>query len=130
MLVNIFVNLFCREKLLEMISELDTNEDNYDFLQPSFASHLIFEVHNLKRTNEFLRVSQTGKKFIRVLYNGKIIRKGFDKQIKYDEELDGIPLSNFKTFFLSRIDQNYKKLECKKNNGDDELLKMLKIYQS
>jgi hypothetical protein len=120
-IITILVRLFQREKLLEMIQDL---EQTYDFLQPGFASHLIFELH---RTST--KLMKESKDFIRIIYNGQILRDGFVSDITYDKVNDGISYDLFASFLKDRIHPNYKNLYCKRKplfkNGSEESLKVL-----
>jgi hypothetical protein len=110
-IISIIVNLLNRSKLREMLEDID---QHYNFIQPEFASSLLFELHSLNKN--FLE----NKCFIRIIYNGQILRDGFDKELVYDSELDGIEMKNFTDFLRSRIDKDYMSLKCSAS-GDEEL---------
>ncbi len=111
-IVDILVNLFDKDYLK---NKFKTDESNFTFVIPPFASSLILELHstvgNLKH-NEI----------IRVIYNGEILRNGFNKQLIYDYNLDGIKLDNFVSFMDKIIDKGYRNLYCNKSADEAEAL--------
>jgi hypothetical protein len=123
-IIGVFTTIFEKDFLSKKIEEID---QHYNFLQPDFASHLIFEVHSVKTPKGgFLGGHNNTQdyKFIRVIYNGIIIRDGFKKNIKYDHKCDGIPLENFNNYLKESIDLQFKNLYCKKEGGDDDSLSL------
>jgi hypothetical protein len=102
-LITLISALLTKEKLLSMMKDI---ENNYNILQPEFASSFLIELHSL-RTN-----LKSKKKYIRIIYNGNILRDGLNSSLKYNQEIDGIPFEIFRNFLINGINPNYKNLYC------------------
>jgi len=109
--------------LISLLSEefirirINAGDQFYNFLQPGFASHFIMEVYSYKKYQKdfFKFLSEDAlieDYFIRVVYNGMVLRKGFNKELIYNHQLDGITFGNFRNFLLSRINYDYRYLDC------------------
>ena len=83
---------------------------------PPFASNMLIELHTNGKNN------LKKQKFVRILYNGETIKSGFNKMIKYDDSLDGIPLEDFLNFLSTNIDPNFTNLYCKSSADEAEIL--------
>lgn len=104
-LISIFTSILSSQSILDKMADLDKY---YNFLQPPFASSLLFEIHSVER--HFLQ----NKFVVKIIYNNTPITEGFDHRLKYDEELGGIEFGNFSQFLISEIDYRYKSLDCKR----------------
>lgn len=123
-IVNIFANLFDNDWILKNISAT-----NSDFFVPAFASSLIFEL-----------VKSNNKYFVRIVYNGKILKERSSNDMinvygdinNYLIKLEGnkqnpnlgnipsnglIPLDTFLTHLRERISKEV--LDCSDPQGDD-----------
>jgi hypothetical protein len=108
-IVNMIAMIVAKEKLMEMIANY---ESFYDFLQPPYASSFIIELHsyNSKESCDFLNPKNCY--FIRILYNGQILRDELRQELHYDHSIDGIDYKIFREFLFHKIDMNYRYLNC------------------
>ena len=117
-IVNIISNLLDGEYLRKIVNTAVDNQSSYDFLVPPFASNVLFELHFSREKQQY---------YVMVLYNGRVINhtlRGMNKS--YD---DGkIPLEDFMKFMKSRIDEDYKRLDCSEAIKE-ERLKMFPILK-
>jgi len=104
----VFTSLLIKTDILRNMMN-DVNLYN-DFLLPQFASCFILEMHH---------DDETGKRFIRIIYNGLSIRSGFKDEIVYNHKLDGIEYQIFSKFIQNIIDPEYKNLKCSISEDDD-----------
>ena len=115
-IADILVNIFDKNYIK---NKFNTNKYDFRFVIPPFASSFIIELHssvsNLKNYD-----------YVRILYNGEILRSGFDKDLIYDVNHDGIRLDIFISFLNKKIDRTYKNLYCKKRK--DEIENLLNSY--
>jgi len=108
-IVNVISTIINKDILLKM---LDSFEKYYDFLQPPYASSFIIELHASESQDSDHFLNPTKKFFIRILYNGNILREELSQELKYDHSTDGIDYKIFREFLLNKIDMNYKYLDC------------------
>lgn len=117
-ILGILANFFDRKFLLEKMQNLKAH---YYFVQPDLASHFILELHTLKKTEGFLGLN-TFDTFIRLVYNGKNLSEGLNKDFfVYNERLEGFELKNFLRFLDTQIDLEYKNLNCETDSDEDDL---------
>jgi hypothetical protein len=112
-IADILVNIMDKEFIRK---NFKTEDENFNFIMPPFASTMLFELH----TN--LKNNLKSQKFVRILYNGETIKTGFNKMIKYDDSLDGIPLKNFIYFLSAYIDPGFNNLYCHNSADEAEIL--------
>lgn len=116
-IISLIANFLSKEKLLSLFKDL---KSSYNFLQPGFASHFNLELHYKDSKSYFL----SGEKlYIRIVYNGNVVREGFRDELPYDTELDGINYEDFRNYLSSRIDESYTNLYCKRS-GEEEVTKL------
>ena len=99
-LVNTITNLYSGEYLKTLVDQALNDENIYNSLVLPFASNIIFELHY-----------DNGKYYVMINFNGKILNyplRGIDKS--YSE--GKIDFDDFKELLLSRIDSDYKKVDC------------------
>jgi hypothetical protein len=87
-------------------SRMKTDDSNYYFVIPKFASSIIIEFH---MNEDFLAKSRYYLKFI---YNGEEIKGTFKKPIRYDSSVGGVTYDSFVRFLEENIDPSYKNLVC------------------
>jgi len=115
-ILGILVNFLDKNYLMDKINNL---EENYDFVQPALASHFIIELHSINNNNNFLNfnVSET---FVRLIYNGKNLNEGLNEDyFVYNENLKGFEFNNFLRLFDSKVDLEFKNLNCQVTDDDD-----------
>lgn len=110
-------NILDVDHLKKLLQKGVKDQKIYEFLIPGFASSMFFE----------LRKSPHGIIFMRIIYNGKILKEGLHKDLKYDEDFGGIEYKMFKKYLLSIIDTGFRKLYCKSKFQDKFLHKSRKI---
>jgi hypothetical protein len=112
-IADLLVNILDKEYFKK---KFETDDERFNFIMPPFASNILFELHsngknNIKKQN-----------FVRIIYNGEVINTGFNKMIKYDDTLDGIPIDNFLNFLSANIIPGFDKLYCKSSADETEIL--------
>lgn len=104
LIVNILASILSSSYLKEKLTLAAENQDVYNFLVPSFASSLFFELHYFKETNSYS---------VKIVYNGKEIDEGFDYGIKSKNEF--ISYNDFQILIKNCIDKTYTNLQCSKD---------------
>lgn len=100
-IVNVLVNILAKSYLEHKAYEAMEKSDNYYFLVPPLASSVLFEIVEVEGEDQL---------FARVVYNGKEIKEGFIKNVKYYEDLDLLDFNDFRNLIFSRIEKDYKNL--------------------
>ena len=108
-IINCISNLLNKDYIKELINKSLKNDEIFNFLVPTFASNLIFELH--KEDNK--------KYYVKIYLNGKIIDKKLINGIHGDKE-GKIIYEDFKKLIKDRIDNDYKKLKCSKKKLEKE----------
>jgi len=104
----------------------------YNFLQPGFASGFIIEMHSYKKYKSdrlrFLSEDQFMEDyFVRILYNGRTLRTGFNTNLKYNYSLDGIEFINFRSHIMNYIDYDFQTLYCVRTDLEEKRLSLFKF---
>ena len=102
-------NLLDKDYIKELINKSLEDDEIFNFLVPTFASNLIFELHK----------DNNNKYYVKIYLNGKIIDKKLNDGIEGDKE-GKISYEDFKNLIKNRIDNDYKKLKCSKNNKSEK----------
>lgn len=102
-------NLLDKDYIKELINKSLEDDEIFNFLIPTFASNLIFELHK----------DNNNKYYVKIYLNGKIIDKKLNDGIEGDKE-GKISYEDFKNLIKNRIDNDYKKLKCSKNNKQEK----------
>jgi hypothetical protein len=101
-------NLMSPQFLRETIFKGLKSEAAYNFIVPPLASSILIEI--------IQEVGHDDDYFIRFYYDGEEITKNFMNNIDYNDDLGALDFHQFKDLLISRIDEDYTKLKCKKNN--------------
>ena len=117
-IVNIISNLIERSSLIKIINSAVDDQSSYDFLVPPFASNVLFELHYSREKKEY---------YVMVLYNGRVINQTL-RGMNRSYEDGKIPLEVFVKFIKSRIDEDYKRLDCSEA-VKEERMKMFPILK-
>jgi hypothetical protein len=103
-LINSLSNLINPGVLMKLIENAPNNLKNYSFLIPKLASSIQFELY--KDNNQY---------FINLVYNGKSINHmEFRSRVRIDTVNNLLFYKDFKELLISRIEFDYRKLECLK----------------
>jgi len=102
-IVNLLVNLFSKEILMNKVKNSVKNLTDFHFVVPKFASNFLFELHHEKEKGNLY--------YVRVLYNGELIQEKIDN-IEFNNDLGGYPLDIFISEIKKKIDYDYKYLNC------------------
>jgi hypothetical protein len=106
-LIDILSNLFSVDFLKEKIFDSLDNQADFTFLFPPLASSILIEL---------IEVNGEKNKFVRIIYNGVEINKGFSSQVDTNIKYGLLNFDQFESLLLSRIDYSYKSLDCRKLN--------------
>lgn len=93
------LNLLDHEFIRTEIDKALTDKNLFNFFIPPFASNIIFETSK----------HEDGKSFIKIIYNGTEITKGFKNQLIYTAN-KGIDINDFLGYFSSKL--NNQELDC------------------
>jgi len=104
-IIDVIVNLFDKEFIKGKIINALKNEDDFNFLLPPLASSFIFELIKVDEDKEF---------YVRLVYNGVEITKGFNKPVRINQKYNLLNYQDFNHLLQSRIHCDYKLLECYK----------------
>ena len=99
--------MYSGEYLKTLVDKALDDESVYNSLVLPFASSIIFELHY-----------DNGKYYVMINFNGKILNyplRGLDKS--YSE--GKIDFDDFKELLLSRIDSDYKKVDCTEAESEE-----------
>lgn len=114
---NIFpmiMTLFDKNFVLEKLNNSLENKDDFNFISVTFLSSMIFELVKKRNTEEY---------FVRIYYNGSMIKENLAKLNGVDISNQGnIPYDKFKSLLKSLINEEYKNLDGNdvQENEDDE----------
>ena len=106
----IIMTLYDRDYLIKVLNEAPEKKEAFDFILIPFASSLIFEL---------LRNKKDGKYYVKVYYNGKLIKGTMRKLVNKDgskEDISSTGIIDFDKFVLllkSIINPKYKELDGK-----------------
>lgn len=115
-IINFISNFLDKDYIKELIDKSLEDDETFYFLITTFASNLIFELHK----------DNNNKYYIKIYYNGKILDKKIKDGIKADKE-GKISYEDFKKLIKSRIDNDYKKLDCSKKKESEK--KYINIFE-
>jgi len=104
-LIDILSNLFSVDFLKEKIFDSLDNQADFTFLFPPLASSILIEL---------IEVKGEKSKFVRIIYNGVEINRGLSSQVDTDVKSGLLNFDQFQSLLLSRIDNSYKSLDCRK----------------